>query len=520
MEITNISAIIWVIAAINVALGIFVYSMSKTRSSRAFLFAVISVVIWDIVIAFYISVNTAASATLLVKIAYFIGLIISVMFGLFFYIYPHNQKNLYAVKSAMLATTLIFGYLVFGTDTTIGQAFYIGGITHWGWHFGMLWYVFYILFFSWYISGLLVILYKGLHTPDKNVRNGTLAIFWGVIVLITIPMIVNLIMPQFGMFSLLWLGPILNCGWVVFVAYAIIKYEAMDVQLIAKRAFIYAVVVSGITLITISVNFLNSYFTSFYADFPTWFLYLISALIISALGYFIWLKLRESDLLKYEFVTTATHKFRTPLTRIKWATDNLEKTQTPEERLNQLEYIKSANAKLVELTNLLVNVSEADSSGYEYHLERNDISTVIEKTLNDLSNQFSVKHQQLTKNIEPGLYILGDASRIGFIVQTLVENAIHYTGEGGTITVSVSKKDLNVVCSVKDSGIGIPKEELPHLFSKFYRGSRARLADTEGMGIGLYIAKGIITRHKGKMWAESDGADKGSTFSFSLPVVA
>jgi signal transduction histidine kinase len=279
-------------------------------------------------------------------------------------------------------------------------------------------------------------------------------------------------------------------------------------------------VVSGITLITISVNFLNSYFISFYASFPTWLLYLVSAIIISSLGYFIWLKLRESDMLKYEFVTTATHKFRTPLTHIKWATENLEKTQTPEERLNQLEYIKNANAKLVELTSLLTNVSEADSSGYEYHLERNDISVIIEKTLNDLSNQFSVKHQQLAKNIEPGLYVLGDTSRIGFIIQTLVENAIHYTGEVGTITVSVSKKDRNVVCSVKDNGIGIPKEELPHLFSKFYRGSQARLADTEGMGIGLYITKGIITRHKGKIWAESDGTDRGSTFSFSLPVVA
>jgi signal transduction histidine kinase len=100
----------------------------------------------------------------------------------------------------------------------------------------------------------------------------------------------------------------------------------------------------------------------------------------------------------------------------------------------------------------------------------------------------------------------------------MVDNAIGYTPLGGIVKISLRRTGRNTVCSITDTGIGMSKEDLPLIFSKFYRGKEARSTDTEGLGIGLYIAREIVNRHKGKMWAESDGANKGSTFSFSLPV--
>lgn len=327
--------------------------------------------------------------------------------------------------------------------------------------------------------------------------------------------------PNFLVYNI-HIDPLLGIVFVPLFAvpfvYGAVRYGLFNVRVIAQQAFWYGVAVAVIGGLITLFNYFNNWVREFYPNFPIWITSFGSAILVVAASVIVWRRLREGDLLKYEFITTATHKFRTPLTHIKWATENLEKSQTPEDRMIQLGYIKDANAKLVELTNLLVNVSEAESLGYEYRLEPTDISAIIEESISALSNQFSIKNQKLTKNIQSNLYVLGDVSRIKFVAQTFVENAIHYTPLGGMIAVSASRKGRNVVFSVTDSGIGIPKEEFTHLFSKFYRGSQARLADTEGMGIGLYITKEIAIHHKGKVWAESAGVNKGSTFNFSLPV--
>jgi signal transduction histidine kinase len=233
----------------------------------------------------------------------------------------------------------------------------------------------------------------------------------------------------------------------------------------------------------------------------------------------VWRKLRQGDLLKYEFVTTVTHKFRTPLTHIKWASENLSGSLLSADARVQLGYIQGANEKLVELTGLLVNISEAENSDYQYRINRGNISNLVEEVMDGLKEHYAIKKITPSRNIEHELYANFDESRVKFVLQTFIENAVHYTPEGGTLIISLARAGRNILCSVKDSGIGIPKDELPRLFSKFYRGTGAKLADTEGMGIGLYISKEILKRHDGKIWAESEGPGKGSTFSFSLRAV-
>ncbi|OHA27044.1 MAG: hypothetical protein A3D52_01120 [Candidatus Taylorbacteria bacterium RIFCSPHIGHO2_02_FULL_44_36] len=300
-------------------------------------------------------------------------------------------------------------------------------------------------------------------------------------------------------------------------AYGAIRYEMLNIRVIAKQALLYSAAVGAVGGLITLLNYSNNWIKTIYPVFPDWTMALISAILTVTIGVIIWQRLRESDLLKYEFITTVTHKFRTPLTHIKWSSDNLLKSNLVGPEREQLEHIKTANLKLIELTNLLVKLPGVESDVYNYHIRSGDISNIIQEIADSLAGQAKAKNISVTKNINPELTASFDSNRIKFVIQVLIENAIHYTPNNSKVTVAAYRDGKDIVCSVEDSGIGISRENMPLLFSKFYRGDKARMADTEGVGIGLSVAKEIISRHRGKIWAKSTGLNKGSTFYFSLP---
>jgi signal transduction histidine kinase len=320
------------------------------------------------------------------------------------------------------------------------------------------------------------------------------------------------------------IDPIWGIFFVVICAiplvYGALKYELFNVQVIAKQAFLYSLAVAAVGGLITALNYANVLITAVYPNFPTWTLALVSAMLAVSASIVVWRGLREGDLLKAEFITTVTHKFRTPLTYIKWASDNLENADiTVEERKKQVEYIRSANEKLVELTNILTTASDAESTkAYSYSVKPADFSQTVQEVIDHLESQFKIKNFKVIREIEPGLRARFDVSRIKFILQVLLENAIHYS-DGGIIMVKVKKAHKNVVCSVKDTGLGLSEEQISLLFSKFYRSDEARKLDTEGMGMGLFISARIMEKHNGRIWAESEGKGKGSTFHIALPLV-
>ncbi len=313
----------------------------------------------------------------------------------------------------------------------------------------------------------------------------------------------------------IWFVPL----YTIPLVYGIVTYELVDIKIIARKAFLYGVAIASVSGLIVLFNFINQYVESSYPGFPFWITPFVSSIAAVAIGVFVWKKMREGELLKYEFITVVTHKFRTPLTHIKWAAENLSKSNLSADDKTQLGYIEGSNSKLVELTNLLMNVSETENSSYSYRMERGDLSPIIEEVSNSLASAMATRQINIIKNIEQNIYTQFDNARIKFVIQVLMENAMHYTPEKGNISIALSRKDKDVVFSVRDTGIGIPKDEVPLLFSKFYRGHQAKLADTEGMGIGLFLSKEVIVRHHGRIWGESEGLNKGSTFSFSLPTV-
>ncbi len=353
-------------------------------------------------------------------------------------------------------------------------------------------------------------------TTDAVVKNRLRYVFWGLIFGFIIGSSAVLLVynievdPLWSMFFSLYTVPF---------AYAILKYDLMDIRIIAKRAFMYAASVGIVSVFISFLSFSNDWLTQNIVGFPAWVMPLISAFIAVSIAVFVWNKIREADVLKYEFITIITHKLRTPLTRIKWSTENLAGTVTSPEQRQGIQDINYATRSLVDLTNTLVSLSNSEFSLERYDMEPFSFGELAEEIVEkNISRAHNKESSLVIEGGEELIMVKADKDKISFVMQTFVENGINYTSPGGTISVSFAKKNREVWFEVKDNGIGIAKEDIPRVFNKFYRTPNAKQADTEGVGIALYMAKIIIERHGGKISASSEGIGKGSRFVFSLPL--
>jgi PAS domain S-box-containing protein len=183
----------------------------------------------------------------------------------------------------------------------------------------------------------------------------------------------------------------------------------------------------------------------------------------------------------------------------------------------QQDYLEIIRDELKQLSHFISDFMELarfEAKEYKPILASCNIQAEIRKSIE--ADQLEAQKKKITISIEPQETMLpminADVDKIGRVIRNLLGNAIKYTGEGGTITVKLSDRGNEILVSFIDTGIGIPKDRVPHIFEAFYRVSR----DSKGSGLGLSIAKTIIEGHAGKIWVESAPA-KGSVFSFTLP---
>lgn len=302
------------------------------------------------------------------------------------------------------------------------------------------------------------------------------------------------------------------------LAYAMVRYELFDIRVLAKRAILYASAIISAGVIIAAVNLGNDYIISTHPGFPAWIGQIIVSIIVGIGGVFIWRKAREADLLKYQFLTIVTHKFRTPLTRIKWSLDEADTNVfTSPEIKGILENIRKADSELVELTNVLTTLSDSDAASHLYQFKEellSDIVTTNAEPYRPLFQGKKINFTITTRSINTPVFI--DREKISFVIQILLDNALMYTKAGGIVDISTDRVGNEAVFTVTDSGIGIPKVNRTFLFNKFYRAPNARAESTEGAGIGLFMAKLIIERNGGSIAVESDGEGKGTTFRVSF----
>lgn len=231
---------------------------------------------------------------------------------------------------------------------------------------------------------------------------------------------------------------------------------------------------------------------------------------------------KEIGRLESKFITTASHQLRTPLSSIRWALDiikNGEKGQLNDAQKEIIEKTYSSTTNLINLLEDLLNISKIEEGKFIYAFRQQDFLLFIKKILKDISIQLQERKLNLVFK-EPDVKISQvniDTDILSMSVRNILDNAIRYSLLGGTITVSLFQADRNLIFSVKDNGIGIPEEDKKFIFSKFFRAKNAQLFQTEGSGLGLYLAKNIVEKHNGRIIFESI-ENKGAEFSIYLPL--
>ncbi|MDE1975520.1 MAG: HAMP domain-containing histidine kinase [Patescibacteria group bacterium] len=226
---------------------------------------------------------------------------------------------------------------------------------------------------------------------------------------------------------------------------------------------------------------------------------------------------KQTERLKYEFVTIIAHKFRTPLTHIKWLIEDMVKDETEPYKRQNLADIASSNEALIKLTGTLMEVTDSGSADSIYNMERIDACMFAQAATDAEKQAFHEKNIFLGINCSAnGAMIKADRTRLAFVLEVLLSNARAYTPPGRNVSVNISANRRHVLIAVKDDGIGMSDADMKRIFGKFFRSEKARSMDTEGFGIGLYLARSIVLRHGGKLIPYSAGPGQGSTFSVVL----
>jgi len=217
------------------------------------------------------------------------------------------------------------------------------------------------------------------------------------------------------------------------------------------------------------------------------------------------------------FVADASHELKTPLSIINANYDVLlaNQEETIQSQLKWLNYIKIGTDRMTKLINDLLSLAKMEDMRFAIQKVPFNMSNVIDDVILSMEAVMAEKDIKLIRFIEPDIIVKSDPERVKHVVTILFDNAVKYTDKKGQIDISLRKLKRHVVFSIKNSGKGIPKQDLPRIFDRFYRVDPSRAQETGSYGLGLSIAKAIIDRLGGEIYAESV-ENEYTTFTFTI----
>jgi two-component system phosphate regulon sensor histidine kinase PhoR len=230
---------------------------------------------------------------------------------------------------------------------------------------------------------------------------------------------------------------------------------------------------------------------------------------------------KQLDQMKTDFVNMVVHELRSPLVAIKQQNNVLLEGLCGPLEEKQQEFVSRGSTKidsLLELINDLLDVAKIEVGKYVQHRVPTDIGKIIEETVGLMESRAEEKGIALTFSLKDLKSVQADPKNIEEIFNNLISNAINYSPEGGQVMVTAQGFGEYMEIKVEDTGVGIPPEELPKIFDKFYRVKHPKTRQVTGTGLGLAIVKGIVDAHQGTIDVESV-VDKGTIFRILLPVI-
>jgi two-component system phosphate regulon sensor histidine kinase PhoR len=229
--------------------------------------------------------------------------------------------------------------------------------------------------------------------------------------------------------------------------------------------------------------------------------------------------LRKLERVRRDFVANVSHEFKTPLTAIQGFAETLlaGALDDAQNRGRFLEIIVEHSRRLARLTDDLLKLSKMDADRLELEISDTNVTQFVATCIETTQRRAAAKQLELLVEVPEDLPdIAADRRRLAEVLQNLLDNAIQYTLPGGQITLSAAHTAREVVFTVSDTGIGIPKADQPRIFERFYRVDAARSREVGGTGLGLAIAKHLVEVHGGRLWVDSE-IGQGSQFHFSVP---
>lgn len=232
-------------------------------------------------------------------------------------------------------------------------------------------------------------------------------------------------------------------------------------------------------------------------------------------------RIEQMNTEKSEFISIAAHELRTPLTAIKWLAQIIQKEKLGKLNHKQKEQVKKLNQiinKMVHLVGDILNVARIEEGRFGFKIKTLDLGKTLEEVIKISDVLGKAKEISILKNINSNMPpIRADKEKIMLAIGNIIDNAIKYTPKQGSVEINANSNSNNAIITVSDTGIGIPEDAQSRMYTKFFRGNNALKVETEGTGLGLFIARNIIESHGGSI-AFTSRKNKGTTFTIQLPM--
>ena len=518
---------------ITLVLSYVLLKRGKTKSSRILSISSFGASVWILAMLFFVNLGESFYLLVSTKILYIAGTIVVTNFFYFTQIFTGNNKKENKVAFQISVILLVLSIILISFTETIIRGVEGVGIKKVV-YFGSLYLLYSIYLIGWAFLAYWKLFKKFVSIGDRIKKRQLGYVLFGTILPMTFGLMFDVILPWFGNFNFYWVGPAIAPLYVVFISYAIFKYHLFNIKVIATELFI------GLLLLFLLFNVFIAPTLNYKA------LNVIVFMVASFFGIFIiksvhqeirgkeeiqrmswklqkaYQELKKLDEAKSEFIAMASHQLRTPLSIIKGYISMLiegsygKLEQSP---VKVLKKVFGSNERLVKIVNDLLSMSKIELGKLDVVKKKTQIQDLINAVLEELKPRADTKNLNIKfeKSEQKLPEIKIDSLKIRQVIFTVVDNAIRYT-EKGDITIKTRALNSKIQISVSDTGVGMAKKETEKIFESFTRGAAGINLWIQGTGLGLYLAKKYVELHNGRIWAESLGKEKGSTFYIELPI--
>jgi signal transduction histidine kinase len=505
----------------------------KTKESNSFLLFILFFILW--LVGDFIT-WISVSPDLIMTVWSVLDMVEIVMFLLglnFFFSLNLNQDNKYTKNFSwvLLIITLpafyisVRGLSVTGFDYSVCEAQESG--------FLGLYKVVSNIFVMLTLVVSSILFYRSKKTKSKEEKRLSLYVGVSLLLLLVTFSATGFISSQTGIYEILLFGLFAIPVFLLAIVFTITRLNLFDLRLWSQQLIAYALVVLVFSELFFTKNTIGFVLTSITVVMSIIFVMILTRSIRRESEARKELnitnkkleesnqRLRELDEQKTEFISLASHQLRGPLTAIKGYSSMLlegDFGQLSSQIKEAIETVFKSTQALVVIVGDYLDITRIEQGRMKYDFVDFDVKDLVQTVVTEVTPSVALSHLSINFSFDSrfSYMVRADQGKIKQVISNLIDNSIKYTKQGEiNVTVGFDKRH-NILISVKDTGVGIDPEVLPRLFEKFSRAPDASKANIMGTGLGLYVARKIMEAHRGKVWAESEGKNKGSTFCIEL----